>query len=1207
MTDLVPEECIRAGRVRAAPPPDGVNGEQFPVICVPEMEQEPSFERARLRGFRCHVLGACVIVGLFALGAFPTAGAASTTGALWATQSDATAGQNVVAFGLEGSDDLLSAPVFAGTADTPSHGVAVTPNDQYVYVTNSGGNSVSQYSVSSATGDLTPLSPATAVVSASGGADPETIAVDPTGSWAFTANAGANTVSVLRINPQTGQLTLVDELDPSTELDDPTGVAISADGDYVYVANHGGADIAQFDIDTTTGDLTPMSAPTATVPGAAPTPARIITTSDGYAYVTDPGDGAIVQYTINGSGGLTAATVTASSDGGPLGLVSDTTASPETLYVAAGPEVDEYTIQAGGAIVPNADEDHIGDSENSSGIAVAPDGDEVYVGNVGGDDISLYGVAADGTLTADGTAAAGDDPSQPLAANLPSASSPPTPVGGALVQLPEPNDCITSDPFGCNYSGAAVPVNSMLDSYQPVVSPDSNYAYVVAQSGDLDEYRRDPSTGALSYIGCVSGGSDCGAGNTALAGMVGPRDMAISSDGQSAYVVADDNGDGALVAFTVENNGSLSYLGCWSQDDSSCAPSGGLANPYGVVVSADGNNVYATSFDDSSVLRFGRPSPTTLNYVSCITTDSANPGDCTTPAPADYGDLLHAAGIQVSPNGDNVYVASGGTSGSGGDVVEFSRASGGTLTQLTGANSCITTGNTDYPNCGTTDGIGFDGGTEDLAITLDGQNVYLNSYGDNGVIELSRNTSSGVLTELAEPNACIAEETSPSGMPSCTQPPYPQEHGTGGALGVAVSPDGLDVYVSGSADNGVSSFSRNPTTGALSPLPFDFGCITGGPQDTEGTCPEFNTNGLYDPRRLVVSPDGTSVYVADQTGFNGIGGDGIVELARTTPANLALSESGAPSNTTIGGQITYVYTVTNGGPAAATGPTFTVPLATELSLVSATASQGSCSGSTTVTCSLGALADGASATVSITARLASSGSAGVTADVADVLDTNTYNNSTTTTTTVAPAPSASITPPPALVLASPVLSVSADVAPVSGTILVRLPGSSVFVSLSSAENIPMGSTIDATHGTVAITVALPDGTAETGDFYDGEFVVTQAADGRVFETLTGGSFVGCPVPGKAHKHKKKSQLVAAVAKKKPATVVRQLWGNAHGDFTTKGRYGSAAVSGTIWLTQDRCDGTYFKVTKDTIVVVAFAHPSKQHNLKQGQSILVPKP
>ena len=49
------------------------------------------------------------------------------------------------------------------------------------------------------------------------------------------------------------------------------------------------------------------------------------------------------------------------------------------------------------------------------------------------------------------------------------------------------------------------------------------------------------------------------------------------------------------------------------------------------------------------------------------------------------------------------------------------------------------------------------------------------------------------------------------------------------------------------------------------------------------------------------------------------------------------------------------------------------------------------------------------------------------------------------------------------------------------------------------------------------------------------------------------------------------------------------------------------MSGTIWLTEDRCDGTYFKAKKDDVYVVAFAHPHHRHHLLQGQSILIPAP
>jgi hypothetical protein len=190
-------------------------------------------------------------------------------------------------------------------------------------------------------------------------------------------------------------------------------------------------------------------------------------------------------------------------------------------------------------------------------------------------------------------------------------------------------------------------------------------------------------------------------------------------------------------------------------------------------------------------------------------------------------------------------------------------------------------------------------------------------------------------------------------------------------------------------------------------------------------------------------------------------------------------------------------------------------------------------------------------------------------------------------------------PPP------PVLDSSTNLNPVGGTILVRLPGSSTFTPVPTGTNVPIGSTVDAIHGTVSITVALPNGNTQTGEFYDGEFVLTQSKGGTTIPVLTGGSFNGCPTGTKSGSARDDAR--AAGSKKKAGTVVRQLWGNAHGNYTTKGRYGSASVSGTIWLVQDRCDGTYIKATKDNVFVVAYAHPNKKYNVKQGQHILIPPP
>ena len=51
---------------------------------------------------------------------------------------------------------------------------------------------------------------------------------------------------------------------------------------------------------------------------------------------------------------------------------------------------------------------------------------------------------------------------------------------------------------------------------------------------------------------------------------------------------------------------------------------------------------------------------------------------------------------------------------------------------------------------------------------------------------------------------------------------------------------------------------------------------------------------------------------------------------------------------------------------------------------------------------------------------------------------------------------------------------------------------------------------------------------------------------------------------------------------------RKLWGSGKGNFRTEGNNGSATVRGTIWLTEDRCDGsTFFKVRRGVVTIRDF--------------------
>ena len=113
------------------------------------------------------------------------------------------------------------------------------------------------------------------------------------------------------------------------------------------------------------------------------------------------------------------------------------------------------------------------------------------------------------------------------------------------------------------------------------------------------------------------------------------------------------------------------------------------------------------------------------------------------------------------------------------------------------------------------------------------------------------------------------------------------------------------------------------------------------------------------------------------------------------PADIAISGS-APATATNGGTFTYTTVVTNNGPPAAAGVTATITLPPNVTLSSATSTQGTCSGTTTITCSIGVLPAGGTATQTINLTATGSGTAVLNASASSAQsDTNSSNNVTT--------------------------------------------------------------------------------------------------------------------------------------------------------------------------------------------------------------------
>jgi uncharacterized repeat protein (TIGR01451 family) len=148
----------------------------------------------------------------------------------------------------------------------------------------------------------------------------------------------------------------------------------------------------------------------------------------------------------------------------------------------------------------------------------------------------------------------------------------------------------------------------------------------------------------------------------------------------------------------------------------------------------------------------------------------------------------------------------------------------------------------------------------------------------------------------------------------------------------------------------------------------------------------------------VVAPSGT-VSLTTTVSSDTFDPDGANNTATATTtiasqADVSIAKTTASIVAVTGSTVTYTLTVSNAGPGAATSVVVTDVLPAGLAFVSATPSQGTCVGTSTVTCSLGTLANGANATIVLTTTVtANSGSVANSASVASAtVDPNPGNS-----------------------------------------------------------------------------------------------------------------------------------------------------------------------------------------------------------------------
>jgi len=184
---------------------------------------------------------------------------------------------------------------------------------------------------------------------------------------------------------------------------------------------------------------------------------------------------------------------------------------------------------------------------------------------------------------------------------------------------------------------------------------------------------------------------------------------------------------------------------------------------------------------------------------------------------------------------------------------------------------------------------------------------------------------------------------------------------------------------------------------------------------------------------------------------------------------------------------------------------------------------------------------------------------------------------TATAQTIADCPAAQPPPPPP----PPPAPSTVPSGTASGAVLVNgrpyTPG----------RPIPYGSKVNVTDGRLVLTTEVGTVTVYGGGVSAVFKLLRLREQGRslVEMRLVEGNFKTCA---------KRALAVAG----KAAKPVRRLWAKGSGKFRTKGRFASAAIRGTWWLTEDYCTNTLIRVRQGSVAVRDFA---------KGKTVIVTAP
>jgi uncharacterized repeat protein (TIGR01451 family) len=182
--------------------------------------------------------------------------------------------------------------------------------------------------------------------------------------------------------------------------------------------------------------------------------------------------------------------------------------------------------------------------------------------------------------------------------------------------------------------------------------------------------------------------------------------------------------------------------------------------------------------------------------------------------------------------------------------------------------------------------------------------------------------------------------------------------------------------------------------GGCAALPCTIASIASGSSVTINVTATITAAGSFDNSATAAAAqsDPNPGNNTDNSGNGGVAGAASVDVGIVKTA---------PPSPVVDAPFDYTLVVTNHGPITATGVTVSDPLPANFALVSATSTQGSCSGTTTITCNIGTMLNGATVTITIRGTPSVAGPMSNTATVtSNEPDSQLSNNSATVSVNV---------------------------------------------------------------------------------------------------------------------------------------------------------------------------------------------------------------